>query len=74
MIFHRSLLLAIVAAVALLGALPASAAEWKPFSAAAFAEAQKEGKSILVDIFAPWCPTCSAEPHSRAAHARAPVQ
>ena len=58
MIFHRSLLLA-VAAVALLGALPASAAEWKPFSAAAFAEAQKEGKSILVDIFAPWCPTCS---------------
>ena len=61
MIFHRSLLLAIVAAVALLGALPASAAEWKPFSAAAFAEAQKEGKSILVDIFAPWCPTCRAQ-------------
>jgi thioredoxin 1 len=45
MIFHRSLLLAIVAAVALLGALPA----------------QKEGKSILVDIFAPWCPTCRAQ-------------
>jgi thioredoxin 1 len=61
MIFHRSLLLAIVATVALLGALPASAAEWKPFSAAAFAEAQKEGKSILVDIFAPWCPTCRAQ-------------
>jgi thioredoxin 1 len=61
MIFHRSLLLAIVAAVALLGALPASAAEWKPFSAGAFAEAQKEGKSILVDIFAPWCPTCRAQ-------------
>ena len=61
MIFHRSLLLAIVAAVALLGALPASAVEWKPFSAAAFAEAQKEGKSILVDIFAPWCPTCRAQ-------------
>jgi len=61
MIFHRSLLLAIVAAVALLGALPASAAEWKPFSAAAFAEAQKEGKSILVDIFAPWRPTCWAQ-------------
>jgi thiol-disulfide isomerase/thioredoxin len=60
MIFHRSLLLA-VAAVALLGALPASAAEWKPFSAAAFAEAQKEGKSILVDIFAPWRPTCWAQ-------------
>jgi hypothetical protein len=27
--------------------------KWKPFSAADFAEAQKQGKSILVDIFAP---------------------
>lgn len=61
MIFRRSLLIAIVAAVALIGALPASAAEWQPFSAAAFAEAQKEGKSILVDIFAPWCPVCRAQ-------------
>jgi thioredoxin 1 len=61
MIFRRSLLLAIVVAVALLGAFPASAAEWQPFSAAAFAEAQKEGKSILVDIFAPWCPVCRAQ-------------
>jgi thiol-disulfide isomerase/thioredoxin len=59
--FHRSLLLAIVASVALIGVLPASAAEWKPFSAAAFADAQKEGKSILVDIFAPWCPVCRAQ-------------
>jgi thioredoxin 1 len=59
--FHRSLLLAIVASVALIGVLPASAAEWKPFSAAAFADAQKEGKSILVDIFAPWSPVCRAQ-------------
>ena len=57
----RSLLLAIVASVALLGALPASAAEWKPFDAAAFAQAQKDGKSILVDIFAAWCPVCRAQ-------------
>jgi thioredoxin 1 len=57
----RALLLAIVASVALLGALPASAAEWKPFDAAAFAEAKKEGKSILVDIFAAWCPVCRAQ-------------
>ena len=57
----RALLLAIVASVALLGALPASAAEWKPFDAAAFATAQKEGKSILVDIFAAWCPVCRAQ-------------
>jgi thiol-disulfide isomerase/thioredoxin len=46
---------------ALLVSLPASAAEWKPFSAAAFTAAQKEGKSILVDIFAPWCPVCRAQ-------------
>jgi thioredoxin len=57
----RSLLLAIVASVALLGAPPASAAEWKPFDAAAFAQAQKDGKPILVDIFAVWCPVCRAQ-------------
>jgi thioredoxin 1 len=61
MIFHRSLLLAIVASVALIGALPAAAADWKPFSAESFAAAQKEGKSILVDIFAVWCPVCRAQ-------------
>ena len=61
MISGRSLLLAIVASVALFGALPASAAEWKPFDAAAFAQAQKDGKPILVDIFAAWCPVCRAQ-------------
>jgi thioredoxin 1 len=55
----RSLLLVIVASVAL--SLPASAAEWKPFDAAAFAQAQKDGKSILVDVFAAWCPVCRAQ-------------
>jgi len=61
MTLYRFLLLALVASVTLLGALPASAAEWKPFDAAAFATAQKEGKSILVDIFAAWCPVCRAQ-------------
>jgi thiol-disulfide isomerase/thioredoxin len=55
----RSLLIVIVASVAL--SLPAAAAEWKPFDAAAFAQAQKDGKSILVDVFAAWCPTCRAQ-------------
>jgi thiol-disulfide isomerase/thioredoxin len=32
-----------------------------PFSDAAFAAAQREGKSILVDVSAPWCPTCKAQ-------------
>ncbi|HEX9752106.1 MAG TPA: thioredoxin family protein [Methyloceanibacter sp.] len=61
MVRFRSLLLAIVASAALLASLPASAAEWKPFDAASFAAAKKEGKSILVDIFAAWCPTCRAQ-------------
>jgi thioredoxin len=61
MVSYRSFLFAMIASLALLGALPASAAEWQPFSASAFAAAQKEGKSILVDIFAPWCPVCRAQ-------------
>lgn len=61
MVRLRSLLLAVIAATALLGSLPASAEEWKPFDAAAFTAAKKEGKSILVDIFAAWCPVCRAQ-------------
>jgi thioredoxin 1 len=61
MISHRSLLFASIASLALLVTIPASAAEWQPFSASSFAAAQKEGKSILVDIFAPWCPVCRAQ-------------
>jgi len=61
MVRLRSLLLAIVTSAALLVSLPASAAEWKPFDAASFAAAKKEGKSILVDIFAAWCPVCRAQ-------------
>jgi len=57
----RALFLIVVASAVFLGSLPASAAEWKPFDAASFAAAQKEGKSILVDIFAVWCPVCRAQ-------------
>lgn len=57
----RSTLLALVACFALLGSSPASAAEWKDFDAGAFAAAQQEGKRILVDVFAAWCPVCRAQ-------------
>ena len=57
----RSLLFALVAYIALQASLPAAAAEWKPFDAQAFTEAKKDGKSILVDIFAVWCPVCRAQ-------------
>lgn len=42
-------------------ALPAAAAEIKPFTTAAFEAAQAAGKPILVDVTAPWCPTCKAQ-------------
>jgi thioredoxin len=30
----------------------------QPFDAAAFRSSQAEGRAILVDVTAPWCPTC----------------
>jgi thiol-disulfide isomerase/thioredoxin len=61
MIRYRALLVAGLLALAFVGSLPAAAAEWKAFDAKSFAEAQKEGKSILVHITAPWCPVCRAQ-------------
>ena len=39
----------------------ASAATESVFSQAAFSAAQHEGKPILVNISATWCPTCAAQ-------------
>ena len=61
MIAHRVLLAAGILAAVMLGSLPASAADWKPFTQAEFSAAQKDGKPILLDIFAAWCPTCRAQ-------------
>jgi thioredoxin-like negative regulator of GroEL len=33
----------------------------QPFDQAKFDAAQKEGKAILVEVTAPWCPTCRAQ-------------
>ncbi|MBY0611612.1 MAG: thioredoxin family protein [Beijerinckiaceae bacterium] len=48
-------------AVAAMFAAPVSAAEFKPYTPAAFDAAKKAGKPILVEITAPWCPTCKAQ-------------
>ncbi len=47
-------------AISLVG-FGAAAADKAPFTAKSFAAAQAAGDSILVDISAPWCPTCRAQ-------------
>lgn len=48
------------AALALVAA-PLQAQPVRPFSLGALKAAQAAGKSVLVDAFAPWCPTCRAQ-------------
>ena len=65
MIDRRHLLLGF-GAVLPLAAVAASpgaalAAELKPYSVAAFDAAKAAGKPILIDVTAPWCPTCKAQ-------------
>ena len=47
--------------VTVCAAMSSVAGERGAFDQKAFAEAQAQGKSILIDISAPWCPTCSAQ-------------
>jgi thioredoxin 1 len=51
----------LAAAILLLAGSPALCAEKAPFTPEAFASAQAADASILVDIDAPWCPTCKAQ-------------
>lgn len=51
----------LLAGLALLASLAQAAAAEKPFSQDAFAAAQQAGKSIVVHVFASWCPTCRAQ-------------
>jgi len=40
---------------------PVAALDKAPFDAKAFEDAQAAGKPILVEVTAPWCPTCKAQ-------------
>ncbi len=51
---------ALVAAIGLM-ASAASAFERTDYTAEAFKAAQSADKSIVIDVFAPWCPTCKAQ-------------
>jgi thiol-disulfide isomerase/thioredoxin len=41
--------------------LAANAADKKPFDQAAFEAAQAQGKPVLVEVSASWCPVCKAQ-------------
>ncbi len=57
----RRQLLAMTATAVMAGSLRAYAGESVPFTQAAFEEAQKSGRPILVEVSAPWCPICKAQ-------------
>lgn len=57
--FTRRIVLAAVAALSMTLALPAIAVE--KFTGPALEAAQKAGKPILIEVAAPWCPTCKAQ-------------
>lgn len=58
---RRHFFFALAASAALLFSPLADAAGKKPFDQNAFDAAQKSGKPILIDVSAPWCPTCKAQ-------------
>lgn len=52
----------LLALIAIGFAAPAIAAPtWQDYNSAAFAKAQSDGKTIVVDVHAVWCPTCKAQ-------------
>jgi thiol-disulfide isomerase/thioredoxin len=61
MLNKRHLLAGLALTIALAASTPLSALDKKPFDAKAFEAAQAAGKPILVEVTAPWCPTCKAQ-------------
>jgi thiol-disulfide isomerase/thioredoxin len=61
MLSRRNLVFLALALPTLAASSYAFAAEKADYSPAAFDAAQKAGKSILIEIHAPWCPTCRAQ-------------
>lgn len=49
------------AALVLLSTVAHAAPAWVDYSDAAFAEAQAAGQTILVDVYASWCPVCKVQ-------------
>ena len=60
MSYSRRAVLSLALAACVAGGF-AMAGEPSSFTPAAFEAAQKAGKPILVEVTAPWCPTCRAQ-------------
>lgn len=50
-----------IALCSALASVPAMAFEKKAFETKAFQAAQDAGRPILIEVSAPWCPTCKAQ-------------
>jgi thiol-disulfide isomerase/thioredoxin len=61
MISRRFLLQTTIAGVGAMAFVPAHAFQMRPFDIKAFEAAQAAGQPVLVEISAPWCPTCKAQ-------------
>ncbi|MBX9758176.1 MAG: thioredoxin family protein [Beijerinckiaceae bacterium] len=55
---HRRSLFAIALSLTAAALSPAFAQDRTPFEMKSFQQAQAQGKQILIEVFAPWCPTC----------------
>ncbi len=59
MMFSRRTLFAAAVALSAAATLsPASAQDVRPFDMKSFEKAKADGKSIFIDVAAPWCPVC----------------
>lgn len=61
MAIRGTILAAILVALAWIAAQPSVAADRKIYDPAALAAEQQAGKSVVVHVTAPWCPTCKAQ-------------
>lgn len=57
----KTLFLAIAAMFVAIPLAAAAQPSWTEYSASAFQSAQAEGRTIIVDVHADWCPTCRAQ-------------
>ena len=61
MLSRRQLVLASAVTATLSPGSIAAALDKQPFDQKAFEAAQAAGKSILIEVSAPWCPVCKAQ-------------